>query len=55
LDSADEPGISSLPILDLDLNWTLSAVTLSGNRPSRAVTALLGLLDNAIPPGKTHF
>ena len=55
LDSADEPGISSLPILDLDLNWTLSAVTLSGNRPSRAVTALLGLLDNAIPPGKAHF
>jgi DNA-binding transcriptional LysR family regulator len=55
LDSTDGPGVSRLPILDTDLAWTLSAVTLSGHRPSRAVTALLGLLDNAIRPGKAHF
>jgi DNA-binding transcriptional LysR family regulator len=37
-------GVARLPLAGVELSWTLSIVTLSGKRPSRAVTALLDLL-----------
>jgi DNA-binding transcriptional LysR family regulator len=54
LDLEDLPGVSRLRLTDADLTWTLSAVTLSGNRPSRAVTALLDLMADFIHPGGTY-
>jgi DNA-binding transcriptional LysR family regulator len=44
MDLAEVPGVVRLRLADTDLTWTLSAITLSGKRPSRAVTALLTLL-----------
>ncbi|MEV8377605.1 LysR family transcriptional regulator [Kribbella sp. NPDC056861] len=38
------PGVVRLPLAGVELTWTLSAITLSGKRPSRAVTALLDLM-----------
>jgi DNA-binding transcriptional LysR family regulator len=38
------PGVARLPLADTELTWTLSVITLSGRRPSRAVTALLDLV-----------
>jgi DNA-binding transcriptional LysR family regulator len=49
------PGVTRLRIHGADLTWTLSAITLSGKRPSRAVTALLDLLADSIRPGEAHF
>jgi DNA-binding transcriptional LysR family regulator len=55
LDQDEVAGVTRLRITDVDLSWTLSAVTLSGRRPSRAVTALLDLMTAAIHPGSTYF
>jgi hypothetical protein len=42
--------VARLRLTDVALTWTLSAITLSGKRPSRAVTALLDLIgDNTRP------
>ncbi|MDX6251318.1 MAG: hypothetical protein QOF10_4678 [Kribbellaceae bacterium] len=54
LDLEDLPGVSRLRLTDADLTWTLSAITPSGNRPSRAVTALLDLMADFIHPGGTY-
>jgi DNA-binding transcriptional LysR family regulator len=42
LDAAS--GVAQLPLADSRLSWTLSVITPSGRRPSRAVTALLDLV-----------
>jgi DNA-binding transcriptional LysR family regulator len=55
LDQDDAAGVTRLRLTDVDLSWTLSAVTLSGRRPSRAVTALLDLMTAAIHPGATYL
>lgn len=55
LDQDEVAGVTRLRITDVDLSWTLSAVTLSGRRPSRAVTALLDLMTAAIHPGSTYL
>lgn len=55
LDQDDAAGVTRLRLTDVDLSWTLSAVTLSGRRPSRAVTALLDLMTAAIHPGGTYL
>ncbi len=47
----EQPGVARLRLTDVDLTWTLSAITLSGKRPSRAVTALLDLMLDSIRPG----
>jgi DNA-binding transcriptional LysR family regulator len=44
MDLEETAGVTLLRLADAELTWTLSAVTLSGKRPSRAVTALLTLL-----------
>jgi DNA-binding transcriptional LysR family regulator len=44
IDDDEQPGVTRLRLTDADLTWTLSAITLSGKRPSRAVTALLDLM-----------
>ncbi|MEV6416333.1 LysR family transcriptional regulator [Kribbella sp. NPDC051718] len=44
MDLEEVPGVVRLPLADSELAWTLSAITLSGKRPSRAVTALLDLM-----------
>ncbi|GAA1638375.1 LysR family transcriptional regulator [Kribbella alba] len=54
LDVEDLRGVSRLRLTDADLTWTLSAITPSGNRPSRAVTALLDLMADFIHPGGTY-
>ncbi|HEY0616188.1 MAG TPA: LysR family transcriptional regulator [Kribbella sp.] len=54
LDLEDLPGVSRLRLTDADLTWTLSAITPGGNRPSRAVTALLDLMADFIHPGGTY-
>jgi DNA-binding transcriptional LysR family regulator len=51
IDSGEQPGVARLRLTDVDLTWTLSAITLSGQRPSRAVTALLDLMLDSIRPG----
>lgn len=48
LDNADLPGVARLPIAGADLCWTLSVITMSGRRPSRAVAALLGLIADSV-------
>jgi DNA-binding transcriptional LysR family regulator len=48
---SEQPGVARLQLTDVDLTWTLSAITLSGKRPSRAVTALLDLMADSIRPG----
>ncbi|MFC5261567.1 LysR family transcriptional regulator [Kribbella qitaiheensis] len=55
LDRDEVAGVTRLRITDVDLSWTLSAVTLSGRRPSRAATALLDLMTAAIHPGSTYL
>jgi DNA-binding transcriptional LysR family regulator len=55
LDQDEVAGVTRLRITDVDLSWTLSAVTLSGRRPSRAVTALLDLMTAAIHPDSTYL
>ncbi|TCN37304.1 DNA-binding transcriptional LysR family regulator [Kribbella orskensis] len=55
LDQDEAAGVTRLRITDTDLSWTLSAVTPSGRRPSRAVTALLDLMTAAIHPGSTYL
>ena len=55
LDLQDVAGVTELPLTGADLSWTLSAITLGGKRPSRAVTALLDLMTNAIRPESTSF
>jgi DNA-binding transcriptional LysR family regulator len=50
-----EPGVAQLPVEGADLTWTLSVVTVSGRRPSRAVTALLDLMTDSIRPGGPYF
>jgi hypothetical protein len=49
------PGVTRLPLAGSDLSWTLSAVTPSGRRPSRAVTALLDLMADSLRPGNPTF
>ncbi|GAA0960658.1 LysR family transcriptional regulator [Kribbella koreensis] len=44
IDLEDVPGVVRLRLAGTELAWTLSAITLSGKRPSRAVTALLDLM-----------
>lgn len=44
LDSEEVPGVARLRLVGVELTWTLSTITLSGKRPSRAVTALLDLM-----------
>lgn len=48
LDNADLPGVARLPIAGADLCWTLSAITMSGRQPSRAVAALLDLIADSV-------
>ncbi len=55
LDLQDVVGVTELPLTGADLSWTLSAITLGGKRPSRAVTALLDLMTDAIRPEGTSF
>ncbi|MGW1345820.1 LysR family transcriptional regulator [Kribbella sp. NPDC002412] len=52
LEGAELAGVARLPIAGApDLRWTLSAITMGGRRPSRAVTALLDLMSDSIRPG----
>jgi DNA-binding transcriptional LysR family regulator len=51
LDPDQQSGVTRLRLTDVALTWTLSAITLSGKRPSRAVTALLDLMADSIRPG----
>jgi len=51
VDADNQTGVTRLRLTDVDLTWTLSAITLSGKRPSRAVTALLDLMADSIRPG----
>jgi DNA-binding transcriptional LysR family regulator len=51
LDQKQVRGVTRLRIADVDLTWTLSTITMSGKRPSRAVTALLDLMTASIRPG----
>ncbi len=51
VDVGNQPGVARLRLTDVELTWTLSAITLSGKRPSRAVTALLDLMSDSIRPG----
>ena len=51
IDIGEQPGVARLRLTDVNLTWTLSAITLSGKRPSRAVTALLDLMAHSIRPG----
>ncbi|MDX6261558.1 MAG: hypothetical protein QOH84_3246 [Kribbellaceae bacterium] len=44
MDLAETAGVTRLRLVDTELSWTLSAITASGKRPSRAVAALLALL-----------
>jgi len=55
LEPATAPGVTQLPIAGTDLTWTLSVVTASGRRSSRAVTALLDLLTDSIRPGGPYY
>jgi DNA-binding transcriptional LysR family regulator len=55
LDLEDLPGVSRLRLTDVDLTWTLSAITPGGNRPSRAVTALLDLMADSIRLKGTYY
>lgn len=52
---AEVEGVTRLPIAGTDLSWTVSAVTASGRRSSRAVTALLDLLTDSIRPDGPYF
>jgi DNA-binding transcriptional LysR family regulator len=51
MDLDEVPGVTRLRLVGVDLTWTLSTITLSGKRPSRAVTALLDLMATSIRPG----
>jgi DNA-binding transcriptional LysR family regulator len=55
LEPATAPGVTQLPIAGTDLTWTLSVVTASGRRSSRAVTAPLDLLTDSIRPGGPYY
>ncbi|TDD13036.1 LysR family transcriptional regulator [Kribbella turkmenica] len=55
LEPAAAPGVAQLPIAGADLSWTLSVVTVSGRRPSRAVTALLDLMADSVRPDGPYF
>jgi DNA-binding transcriptional LysR family regulator len=55
LDEEDLVGVKRLRITDAELVWTLSAITSSGKRPSRAVTALLDLMADSIRLGGTYY
>jgi DNA-binding transcriptional LysR family regulator len=55
LEGAELPGVTRLPIAGKDLRWTLSAITMGGRRPSRAVTALLDLMADSIRQGGRYF
>ena len=48
LDDDETPGVTRLRLADSELTWTLSAITPSGKRPSRAVTALLDLMTSSL-------
>jgi DNA-binding transcriptional LysR family regulator len=48
IDLDELPGVTRLRLADVDLTWTLSVITSSGKRPSRAVTALLDLLTASV-------
>jgi DNA-binding transcriptional LysR family regulator len=55
LEPAKASGVAQLPIAGSDLTWTLSVVTASGRRPSRAVTALLDLMSDSIREDGPYF
>jgi hypothetical protein len=55
LELQDVAGVIERPLTGAELSWTLSAITLGGKRPSRAVTALLDLMADAIRPEGTSF
>jgi DNA-binding transcriptional LysR family regulator len=55
LDQDDLAGVKRLRITDAELVWTLSAITTSGRRPSRAVTALLDLMADSVRLGGTYY
>ncbi len=50
MDLDEVPGVTRLRLVGVDLKWTLSTITLSGKRPSRAVTVLLDLLTGPVAP-----
>ncbi|GAB2638077.1 LysR family transcriptional regulator [Kribbella swartbergensis] len=55
LEPAKASGVAQLPIAGTELSWTLSVVTASGRRPSRAVTALLDLMSDSIRADGPYF
>jgi DNA-binding transcriptional LysR family regulator len=55
IDQDAQVGITRMPLAGSDLAWTLSAITLSGRRPSRAVGALLDLMADSVRPAGTRF
>lgn len=55
LDERRLAGVTRLRLTSPELTWTLSAITLSGKVPSRAVSALLDLMADAIHTGGTYF
>ena len=55
LELPEEPEVAQLPVEGTDLTWTLSVVTVSGRRPSRAVTALLDLMTDSIGGEAPYF
>ncbi|WP_020390903.1 LysR family transcriptional regulator [Kribbella catacumbae] len=55
LDQDAMPGVVRRPLAGSDLSWTLSAITLNGRRPSRAVAALLDLMADSLRPGSPAF
>nr|WP_202894221.1 LysR family transcriptional regulator [Kribbella italica] len=55
IEQGSQPGITRMRLTGVDLAWTLSTITLSGRRPSRAVAALLELVADSVRPGGTQF
>ena len=55
LDDRRLVGVTRLRLTSPELTWTLSAITLSGKLPSRAVSALLDLMADAVHPDGTYY
>ena len=55
LDEQKLEGVTTLRLTSPELTWTLSAITLSGKLPSRAVSALLDLMTDAIHADGAYY
>jgi DNA-binding transcriptional LysR family regulator len=55
LDEQKLAGVTRLRLTGPELTWTMSSITLSGKRPSRAVAALLDLITDAIHADSAYY